>query len=416
MSDGTEHKNALDPFSSYLKGRLENHKSPVDPESWDRIAGHLKQRKRLRTGWIASGVAAAVLLAVLWLAIPSGTDTVQEHIAEQKTGTTAPKIETPAINTPAAIPLLSSAAKKKMPAEAIEKETTASEIPQGNSIPRENNIPREENTPQEKSELQEKSGQQEKNERQTETRKQPERSNSEPFLPAELPKKKKSGKWLLAVVTGTGGGNVPNGFPSQGGNGSYASPNPNPVPVPPLLSPPYLGNNQYQNRQYTDIAHAIPVSVGITVRKDINRFFAVETGLLYTYLYSELEKGGIAKSDKLQLHYLGIPLNLVGYMINKPDWNMYVSGGVMLEKGLKSALTVREHVANGLVSTTENYSIPGVQFSLNGAIGLAYRLADHWSLYAEPKLYYYFDANQPPSIRTEHPFGFGINGGIRYHF
>jgi hypothetical protein len=112
------------------------------------------------------------------------------------------------------------------------------------------------------------------------TRQQPERSNSEPFFPAELPKKRKSGKWLLAVVTGTGGGDASAGFPFSGGNEYPAnsisnSPTP-PGSIIPNYPPAYadLENNNYQNREYTDMTHAIPVSVGITVRKDFSRFFA----------------------------------------------------------------------------------------------------------------------------------------------
>jgi hypothetical protein len=403
----------LDPFSSYLKGRLENHKSPVDPEGWDKIAGYLKRRKRIRTGWIASGIAAAILLAVLWLSVPIETEAIREQIAEQETATTTPPVETPAIKTIEAAPVLAFAAKRKKPEEPVKEVIAESNIPQEDRISQENNEPREDNEPQKTNERQSETRKQP-----NEARKQPERSKNEPFIPAELPKKKKSGKWLLAVVTGTGGGDVSIGFPSQNENLSLNTPSqgderPNPI-TPPVYTD--VGNIHYQNREYADMIHTIPLSAGITVRKDISRDFAVETGLLYTYLYSELKKNRISKSDKLQLHYLGVPFNLVGYMVNKPHWNMYVSGGVMFEKGLKSTLTVREYVAGKTVSATENYSIPGIQVSLNGAIGFSYRLADHWSLYAEPKLYYYFDANQPPSIRTEHPFGFGANGGIRYNF
>jgi len=412
ISDGTEHKESLDRFSSYLKGRLENHQSPVDTESWDKISDHLKRRKRIRLGWISTGIAAAILLAILWLSVPFEMETVQEQIAKQEIPlqhkedvpvpeTTAPVTETLAINTPVTTPILPTATEVKEPAEEIEEEAVESNP------------------------LQEEGEYQIKDEPQPEVREQAKSQKDEPFLPfeqepfdfAELPQKKKGSKWLLAVAMGTGGGDASMDFSSSKDYASLNTSNESEYPNTHIPSVPTdMEGNYVNDKEYSDISHAIPISVGITVRKEINQIFAVESGLLYTYLSSDLKKNRVSKNDKLQLHYLGIPINMVGYMVNKPQWNMYISGGVMFEKGLKSVLTIREYGSNDIVSTTEKNSISGIQISLNGAVGIAYRLFDHWSLYAEPKIYYYFDTDQPPSTRTEHPFGFGVNGGIRYHF
>jgi len=37
-------------------------------------------------------------------------------------------------------------------------------------------------------------------------------------------------------------------------------------------------------------------------------------------------------------------------------------------------------------------------------------------LYVEPRFSYYFDNNQPVSIRTDRPVSIGIGGGLRYSF
>lgn len=401
ISDGTEHKESLDQFSNYLKGRLENHQSPVDPGNWDKISAHLKRRRRVRIGWISTGIAAAILLAILWLSAPFEMETVQEQIARQEIPvehkedvpvheTIEPVVETLAINTPVTTPILPLTTEIKEAAEETEEEVVESNP------------------------LQEEDEYQIKDEPRPETFLPFE---PDPFDFAELPQKKKGSKWLLAVVMGTGGGDASMDFSSGKDYASLNTSNESVYPNTPIPSVPTdFESNQVNDKEYADISHAIPISVGITVRKEINPVFAVESGLLYTYLSSDLKKNRVSKNDKLQLHYLGIPLNMVGYMVNKPRWNMYISGGVMFEKGLKSVLTQREYVSNEVVSTTEKKSISGIQISLNGAVGIAYRLFDHWSLYAEPKIYYYFDTDQPPSTRTEHPFGFGVNGGIRYHF
>jgi len=58
-----------------------------------------------------------------------------------------------------------------------------------------------------------------------------------------------------------------------------------------------------------------------------------ETGLVYTYLSSNLTAGGAAYyTQNQQLHYLGIPLKLNWNFLKKRYFNLYLSGGGMLEK------------------------------------------------------------------------------------
>lgn len=69
--------------------------------------------------------------------------------------------------------------------------------------------------------------------------------------------------------------------------------------------------NNMGRQTYTDIKHHMPVTVGASVKWNLNEHWALESGLNYTYLYSELRSG--AKSyieDKQKLHYVGIPLKV----------------------------------------------------------------------------------------------------------
>jgi len=116
------------------------------------------------------------------------------------------------------------------------------------------------------------------------------------------------------------------------------------------------------------------------------------------------------------LHYVGIPVNMVVYMGNnsKRNWHFYISGGFMVEKGVRAVyrqerLTSYEHRI-----TTVRRSIPNLQWSLNGAFGINYRLEKGWGIYFEPRAGYSFDCNQPVSVRTEYPLHFGINLGLSY--
>ena len=43
--------------------------------------------------------------------------------------------------------------------------------------------------------------------------------------------------------------------------------------------------------------------------------------------------GSVDKNGTLQLHYLGVPLNVRVKAIKQPNWNLYTTAGTMVEKG-----------------------------------------------------------------------------------
>lgn len=97
----------------------------------------------------------------------------------------------------------------------------------------------------------------------------------------------------------------------------------------------FLDNRSFES--YPDVSYSLPISFGFTVRKDLSRHIAVESGLMYTYLSTTFKRGGDFPSEvKSSLHYLGIPLNLVVYVWKNQRWNVYLSGGFMMEKGLQA--------------------------------------------------------------------------------
>ena len=88
---------------------------------------------------------------------------------------------------------------------------------------------------------------------------------------------------------------------------------------------------------FTEARHLPPLSVGLTVVVPLNERFSVESGLVYTYLRSEFTKPGITSyKASLELHYLGVPLNLRAKLWENPTWNIYLSAGGTVEKGLRS--------------------------------------------------------------------------------
>ena len=173
---------------------------------------------------------------------------------------------------------------------------------------------------------------------------------------------------------------------------------------------------------FPEVTHLPPLSVGLTVRKNFNRHWAIETGFTYSFLQSKFEESNewTRRSATLKLHYIGIPLNAVVYLLNKPKWNVYCSLGGMVEKGLMldfvqhTTSYYRENSPVHTVSLQDH--IPELQWSMNASVGLGYKLYRDISIYMEPRVLYYFKNNQPVSMRTDMPLLMGLNAGLRFAF
>jgi hypothetical protein len=104
------------------------------------------------------------------------------------------------------------------------------------------------------------------------------------------------------------------------------------------------------------------------------------------------------------------------YPYSRSRWNIYVSAGGMVEKGLFSHYVQNTYSGTNKTVTTSNELIRGLQWSVQAAIGLSYRFNQDYSLFLEPKIIYYLDNNQPFSVRVdaEHPIIPGVNIGLRH--
>jgi hypothetical protein len=213
-------------------------------------------------------------------------------------------------------------------------------------------------------------------------------------LPAKTPKK----QWSIALLSGQSGGMD---FSNTTNNLSTVQP-----PLGRPGAPP--------NRQLTDTRHHLPLSFGITVR--FNLFasrWALESGVVYTYLSSEYTYSRDPLTVKKQLHYLGIPVHAVYRIVDSRRFSFYAAGGGMIEKGLAANNTTIADEGTYI----DKESIHGFQWSLNGQLGVEYRFYKQFSIYFEPGVRYFIpNENQPQSIRTDRPFTFILGCGLRTSF
>jgi hypothetical protein len=161
-----------------------------------------------------------------------------------------------------------------------------------------------------------------------------------------------------------------------------------------------------------ETSHHIPLSFGVTLRFYFTDHWAIESGLVYTYLSSEYKYSN-AYRLKQHLHYLGLPVNAVYQFAGNRRFSVYLSGGGMLEKGVSAHYTLVAPASQ----TNSREGIAGLQWSLNAQLGGSYHLSKRFSLYLEPGVRYFFpDTRQPESVRTEQPFNFTLGFGIRANF
>jgi len=185
--------------------------------------------------------------------------------------------------------------------------------------------------------------------------------------------------------------------------------------------PPTYGSlRSVSETKYNRKIYRPPFSLGLSVRKELNRTFSVESGLIYTYLSTTFDNpipSEETPSDQKafsDLHYLGIPLNLITniYGNQHTRWNVYFLVGGTAEKGILSQAVQRSSTE----TTRVNEKAEGFQTSLHSSFGLNYKIADSYSVYLEPGLRYYLKNNQPINIRTEFPLVLNVNIGLRYNW
>lgn len=183
----------------------------------------------------------------------------------------------------------------------------------------------------------------------------------------------------------------------------------------------YAFMSQYTRAEtYTEIDHNLPIMVGLTLRYNLNQRLGVSSGLTYSLLTSKLRSESVNYfyDDRQTLHYLGVPLNINYKLWQNNNFSTYISAGGLVEKNIAGKLSSDYYIDNKLQSSTdEKITSKQMQWSINSAVGLEYRLSDNFGIYAEPGVAYYFKNNSEiETIYKERPINFNLSLGLRINF
>ena len=157
--------------------------------------------------------------------------------------------------------------------------------------------------------------------------------------------------------------------------------------------------------------HHQPIRYGLSLRYRLSERWGIETGLAYTLLTSDITttEEGLTTESEQRLSYVGIPLKAEYTIWGNRHFNVYASGGAMVEKMVKGTLKTSGK------GTKESLSIRPLQFSISSGIGAEYRYNDLLSIYVEPGVGYYFDnGSSVPTFYQDKPLSFNLNVGLRF--
>jgi hypothetical protein len=173
-----------------------------------------------------------------------------------------------------------------------------------------------------------------------------------------------------------------------------------------------------QVRTDEHVRHHQPVRFGVMLRYRLDRRWSLESGLTYSRLTSDFTQttGKQMLTTEQKLTFIGIPLN-VGYQLwTSRRFSVYASAGGMAEKMVKGSSESRRWTSKTACQDLplKDLKMHRLQFSVNGALGMDYRLSRLLCLYAEPGISYYFDNGSSLStIYRDKPLNFSLNLGIR---
>ena len=135
--------------------------------------------------------------------------------------------------------------------------------------------------------------------------------------------------------------------------------------------------------------HERPFTLGLQLRYPLTERLSLTSGVVYTRQKSTFTKlmKGTEVEQQQRLHYIGLPLGLQYRLLQMGPLHVYAAAGAQADWNVSARMGV-----NGMQADIRRDRL---QWSLNGALGVACSLTPHVSLFAEPGIRHYFDNGSP---------------------
>jgi hypothetical protein len=389
-------KKDRDIFDDIFHSKFQDFEADTNPEDWHRIVSRLPKPNSipLHRRWPYWAAAVISLLLVMGGGIYlSRNNEVDTSIAEQIEKETQ-KIKEDIKEMPAPpIPPVVTAEKKQPVVLAIARQTEEKEDTYTKRIQAEKKptMPADSKKEAVKEVLKEKT-----------------------YVPDNRPAATSSRKWGFGMGAG--------GLTESSGNtvNTYVLRSNSFLEDEKLLSMNALSDVAQGKEPKTNVKHKTPLSFGLSVSRQLNNRFSLQTGLTYSFLASSWETQASTYNKEIlqQLHFIGIPLSLT-YTI--ADWNrfrFYASAGGQAEFNIAGRERTKSFFAGQQISVnTLHVRMKEWQWSVNARAGVSYPLIRFVSAYAEFGAAYYFDNKSDiETIYSDKAFNISPQIGLRLNF
>ncbi len=166
--------------------------------------------------------------------------------------------------------------------------------------------------------------------------------------------------------------------------------------------------------------YGVPFTVGLGVRFKLADKLSLGTGLDYSMLSRSFNGSYVGSAASPYegsifhtVHYVGVPVNVYYNLLGTKDglMNVYAWGG-----GSADYCIANNYKLMSATPSVINDKAGGFQFSAALGLGLEFKLSDKLGLYLDPAVRYYFHSpGQPKSVRTDKPFMFNFDAGLRFN-
>lgn len=183
-------------------------------------------------------------------------------------------------------------------------------------------------------------------------------------------------------------------------------------PLSPSSHYEHISSETPQNETPMKASHRLPIRFGLKIGYQLSERWALQTGITYTYLYSEFTLVNRQQpAIEQRLHYVGIPLGISYQIWKNSKFRLYASAGASAEKCVKNS----QESGDANINVQSDSEKP-LQWSVNTALGAEYQPTKQLGIYLEPSLGYYFKDNTPlEHYYKEHPLSPAIEFGLRWH-
>lgn len=195
-------------------------------------------------------------------------------------------------------------------------------------------------------------------------------------------------------------------FAGGGVTGTGTSAGPGRMVMSNIVTGDSFGSMTQLKYNYEDnsFRHHQPLSFGLSARKEFRHGLSLESGVVYTLLWSDVRVTSSREDISQKLHFIGVPLRLNWQFYQTGGFSLYAGAGGMVEKCVAAKFGTR---------TVDE---PGVQWSVTGAAGAQYMFGKLVGLYFEPEIAYYFTETDLRTSRTDSPLSLALRLGVRFSF